>query len=114
MASDRKGSEQQRKLSAKWQAASGIGRNACKLSSEFLPKVYLELKQLDNKIITLKSYKNEQRSEQIFSYRRHTDSQQVLHISHQQGNANQNHNEISSQNREDDLQKDLWLAIQRE
>ena len=38
-------------------------------------------------------------TEQMFSLRRHTDGQQVhkklFDITHHQGNANQNHNEIS-------------------
>ena len=33
--------------------------------------------------------------EETFFQRRHTDDQQMLNIIHHQGNANENHNEIS-------------------
>ena len=65
-----------------------------------ISKIYKQLIQLNKKNQTIQ-LKIGRRSEQIFFQRRHTDGQQVhekmFNITNHQGNANQNHNEISPQ-----------------
>ena len=62
-----------------------------------ISKIYIEHNSMSKKQIT--QFKMGRGSEQTFLQRRHTDGQQayekMLNITNHQGNANQNHNEIS-------------------
>ena len=75
-----------------------MGENTCKSIPDkgLISRIYRELLKLNKK---KPSSKMGRRSKRTFFQRRHTDGQQahekMLNIANHQGNANQNHNEIS-------------------
>ena len=71
-------------------------------NNKLVSKIHKELIQLNTKKNQIMQLKMGRRHEQTFLQKRHTDGQQthgnMLNIIHHQGNANQNHNEISPHN----------------